>query len=145
MNYFAGIPAALLSIVHIVKMITETTQILCSALHLRAGGYSARAHMKLAYPKHPCVVWCARSRRNFHIARRSGIKYCRMYRRYYHKQRRHRCEAILKRMTDIPRRARGVPIAQYTRHDQPFGCLRHRSGNVKIPLRHSNLVRLPGD
>ncbi len=51
---------------HVVKMILEYVQILCTVLHLR-GIYSP---YKPAYIKHPCVLWCNRSRDNWVVLKK---------------------------------------------------------------------------
>lgn len=47
---------------HVVKMVLETAQILCSAAHLHGG---SRLAYKPTHIKHPCVQWAAASRDNY--------------------------------------------------------------------------------
>ena len=82
MNLFAGVFAELLSIVHINVMIKEATQILSTALHQRAGGFSPDAPYKKYNARGPWPVWCARRRRHFHYARRLALQYCKIYYNY---------------------------------------------------------------
>ena len=137
MNLFAGVFAELLSIVHINKMILETTQMLSTALHQRAGGFSAEAPYKPYSPRNPWPVWCARRRRHFHYARRLALRYCKIffeYNRHEHGNRRHACEAKLRAMRRVPPRAPGVKAPSYANADQAFGRLRHRGRLLRIPL-----------
>ena len=46
---------------HVIKMILEHAQILCSALILRG----AKAPYKLTHQKHPCVLWASKSLENW--------------------------------------------------------------------------------
>lgn len=48
---------------HVVKMPTETAQILCTALRL--SGYRGQLRYKPTHHLHPCVRWAAESRSNF--------------------------------------------------------------------------------
>lgn len=47
---------------HLHKMILESAQLVSSALQLR--GFNLPGLYKLAYPKHPCTIWAARSNHN---------------------------------------------------------------------------------
>lgn len=46
---------------HVVKMVLESAQMLCSALWR----HEVEAPYKAAYTKHPCTVWCGDTRANF--------------------------------------------------------------------------------
>ena len=46
---------------HVVKMILESTQILCTVLHLNGVG----APYKPSHQKHPCVLWAGESLQNW--------------------------------------------------------------------------------
>lgn len=65
---------------HVVKMVLETAQILCTAAHLNGG---QRVAYKPTHSKHPCVQWAAASRDNFAwlIALGNALA-CEYYRRY---------------------------------------------------------------
>lgn len=46
---------------HVVKMILEYAQILCTVLHLN----DIPAPYKPTHTKHPCIIWCNKSRENW--------------------------------------------------------------------------------
>jgi len=54
---------------HVVKMILESVQILCTALWL----HGIEAPYKPTHGRHPCVLWASKSRSNMHwLARLAG-------------------------------------------------------------------------
>lgn len=53
---------------HVVKMILEHVQILCTVLHLR--GQGDISPYKPTHAKHPCVVWCNQSRDNWNVLKK---------------------------------------------------------------------------
>lgn len=76
MNIFIPDPDPCLSAVqladkHIVKMVTETAQILCTALAER--GAAIEGLYRPTHRKHPCVVWAGATRADFDWAVAHGL------------------------------------------------------------------------
>ena len=81
------------------KIIVEIAQQLCTAArhHLHYHGRTCKGvpkFYKVTHPMHPCVVWCARSRRHFRAACGLGLLLCAEFRRRRHNKV-HRTEALL--------------------------------------------------
>ena len=66
---------------HVVKMVLETAQMLCTVA--RKQGYEAP--YKLAHPKHPCTLWAGHSVANWLWLLRHGHALCEEYTRRYGK------------------------------------------------------------
>lgn len=89
---------------HVVKMCTETAQILSSAYYYT--GQSAHAPYRLSHGNHPCCVWCRESVNNWLWLRRLGLALCAEY--TYRYKKRHKCEDIMEKMAppallDVPK------------------------------------------
>ena len=56
---------------HLVKMLCEHVQILCTVIHLRGESslYTSRVYKKM-HVKHPCVLWCNESKENWEALKR---------------------------------------------------------------------------
>jgi hypothetical protein len=76
---------------HCVKMIIEATQLCNTALILNNKNYDPL--WKIAYPKHPCAIWTAKSKSNFEWLNTLGLELCREYTYRYGKK--HKCEEML--------------------------------------------------
>ena len=50
---------------HVVKMILESIQLLCSAHHLHPRGDKYQYLAKLTHQNHPCAVWCRSHSENY--------------------------------------------------------------------------------
>lgn len=85
---------------HVVKMILETAQLLCSA-HWVTGG---EAPYKLTHANHPCSIWARENISNYKWLCKLGIELCAEYRLRYKKV--HKTQAILdwcwKNIPDLP-------------------------------------------
>ena len=66
---------------HVVKMPTESGQMLSTALHI----HGADALWKPAHVKHPCTIWAAQTRSNFNWLLELGYALCDEYTRRYGK------------------------------------------------------------
>ncbi len=67
--------ARLHSDVHVVRMATETGQILCAALHR----HGLPAPWKPTHPRHPSVLWAGDSLAHWQWLRRLGLALCAEY------------------------------------------------------------------
>lgn len=74
---------------HVIKMILETCQLLCSAVHLN-GDYTPP--YKLTHKNHPSSVWVRKSLKNYKWLCELGIELCKEYTYRYgkiHKTQKH--------------------------------------------------------
>ena len=84
---------------HVVKMILETAQLLCSAHHMTDSEYTPP--YKLTHKNHPCAVWTRTSLNNYKWLCKLGIELCKEYTFRYGKT--HKCEAYIRDLTaNIP-------------------------------------------
>lgn len=87
---------------HVVKMILESTQLLCSAHHLHPNGY--KPPYKLTHKNHPCAIWTRESVANYKWLTELAMKLCSEYTRRYKKI--HKCQIYLEELSnnipDIP-------------------------------------------
>jgi len=60
---------------HVVKMILETAQILCTCHWLNG----SKAPYKATHKKHPCVLWACKSRKNYLWLCKLGLELCKEY------------------------------------------------------------------
>jgi hypothetical protein len=79
---------------HVVKMILESAQMLCTAHHVTGGTAPYRA----AFAKHPCSIWVRASRANYLWLAELGIELCREYTARYGKA--HASEEVLRNLAD---------------------------------------------
>lgn len=66
---------------HVVKMILETAQILCTCHWMN----NSKAQYKPTHKKHPCVLWACKSRKNYLWLCKLGIELCKEYTYRYEK------------------------------------------------------------
>jgi len=79
---------------HVVKMILETTQMLCTAHHLCESIY--KPPYKLTHKNHPCTVWVMTSVDNYKWLVKLGLELCKEYTHRYGKT--HKCEQYIRKM-----------------------------------------------
>ena len=77
---------------HVVKMILETLQLLCSAIWL--SGYDTEPPLKLTHKNHPSAIWARSSRQNWLWLQSLGVALCDEYTFRYCKK--HRYDDILR-------------------------------------------------
>ena len=75
---------------HVVKMPTESAQILCSAIHLSGQD----APYKLTHKNHPCCVWCRQSLDNWLYLKHLALEICKEYTYRYRKI--HKAELVIR-------------------------------------------------
>jgi len=102
MNVFCShsdpvISAKVLADKHVVKMCTETAQILSTALHAR--GLSYDDLYRPAYVKHPCCLVAAENESYFAYSLRHGLALCAEYTHRY--GRTHAAETVLARIKGL--------------------------------------------
>lgn len=68
---------------HVVKMVTETAQILSTALNLN--GIALPGAYKPTHTKHPCVQWAAHCMESFLWTAQLGVSLCKEYTKRYGK------------------------------------------------------------
>jgi len=84
---------------HVVKMILETAQLLCSAHHSTGSG--AEYMYRLTHANHPCAKWVRESRQNYEWLADLGLELCREYTHRYGKV--HRTQPMIERLRlDVP-------------------------------------------
>jgi len=94
---------------HVIKMILESVQILCTAL----SQYGFDTPYKPTHAKHPCVVWAAASYANFLWLEKLTIALNNEYRYRYIKHVDHKSIAILKQLRGLKYADRGMtPFVQ---------------------------------
>lgn len=84
---------------HVVKMILETAQILCTVFRLKSDNIPDFIYKK-THEKHPCVIWAYSSSANFLWLCTYGICLCDEYTFRYNKK--HKSEFIIKWIKNNP-------------------------------------------
>lgn len=77
---------------HVVKMIIETAQLLCSAIWLSG----KEAPYKLTHKNHPCAIWTRANRENWCWLKQLGLALCEEY--FYRYNKIHKTESIIKNL-----------------------------------------------
>jgi hypothetical protein len=72
-----------------VKMILESTQMLCTALNVNG----IQTPYKIAHLNHPCTIWTRQSKQNWEWLWQHAMALCNEYERIYDRQ--HACRNIL--------------------------------------------------
>ncbi|MGF1688023.1 pyrimidine dimer DNA glycosylase/endonuclease V [Photobacterium japonica] len=94
---------------HVVKMILESVQLLCTALNKK--GFETP--YKSTHPKHPCVLWVEASYDNFLWLRDLALALNDEYKYRYNKQGDHKSIAVLAEIADCRFPSHGLtPFAQ---------------------------------
>ena len=81
---------------HVVKMILESAQMLCTV----ALEHGFNAPYKKAHPKHPCTLWAGKSPENWSWLIAHGLAMAEEYTRRY--GRTHKSEAVIKWCARLP-------------------------------------------
>lgn len=95
----------------VVKMILESTQMLCTAINETGG----KAPYKSTHKNHPSNVWVRQSGANWHWLWDHAMELCDRYQAVYNKV--HKCKSILLDLTDqeydafIPKSSQLTPFA----------------------------------
>lgn len=76
---------------HVVKMILETAQLLCSAHHVTDS--KLEIPYKLAHKNHPCSIWVRESLSNYFYLCELGLELCKEYTYRYGK--RHKSQDVI--------------------------------------------------
>ena len=76
---------------HVVKMILETAQMLCTVA--RQNGHH-NAPYRATHAKHPCTIWASQSRENWTWLVAHGLSMCGEYTRRYGKT--HKSESVIR-------------------------------------------------
>jgi hypothetical protein len=77
---------------HVVKMILETAQLLCSAHHM-TDQVTDQVPYKLAHKNHPCSIWVRESLSNYLYLCELGLELCKEYTHRYGK--RHKSQQVI--------------------------------------------------
>jgi hypothetical protein len=94
---------------HVSKMILESVQMLCTALHKRG----VEAPYRPTHANHPCVLWVERSWDNFRWLTELAVELNREYRFRYDKARDHASIAVLRKIESARYASAGLtPFAQ---------------------------------
>lgn len=93
---------------HVVKMILETTQLLCSAHYFFPNPHYTPCY-KLTHKNHPCAIWTRESLENYKWLVRLGLALCKEYTFRYGRE--HKCESYLK---ELKRRCPSLPSKGFT-------------------------------
>ena len=83
---------------HVVKMVTETAQILCTARNLVGDG---KGKYRVTHQNHPCCIWARESSENYKWLCELGIEIANEYTYRYGKQHKS-LDVILDCYTNIP-------------------------------------------
>lgn len=81
---------------HVVKMILETCQLLCSAHHIHKKDYEPP--YRLTHKNHPSAIWTRISLSNYKWLCQLGLELCKEYTYRYGKI--HKCEQYIKQMSE---------------------------------------------
>ena len=83
---------------HVIKMILETAQLLCTALWT----LGIEAPYRKTHVNHPCAIWCRKSKQNWMWLRDLGLALCKEYTYRYGKI--HKTQQVLESLMcpDLP-------------------------------------------
>ena len=81
---------------HVVKMILETCQLLCTAIQLTKEINDPEPPYKKTHENHPSSIWSRKSKKNWSWLKELGIALCKEYTYRYNKI--HKCENIIKNL-----------------------------------------------
>lgn len=79
---------------HVVKMVLESAQLLCTAVNLTGG----EAKYKVTHKNHPCSVWARSTKGNFNWLKVHALALCEEYTRRYNK--RHKSQDVIEAVSD---------------------------------------------
>lgn len=111
---------------HVIKMILETCQLLCSVYHTTTPEIKDVPY-KLTHMNHPCAVWARTSLDNYHWLLQLGFELCREYTHRYGRV--HASQAVLVHLTslDPPR----VPSLGFTPPPQAMPSMYYDDDSVE--------------
>ena len=89
---------------HVVKMILESTQIMCTALNKKGFLTPYRS----THPKHPCVLWVEQSYDNFNWLKQLALALNQEYRYRYDKQADHKSVAVIEAIAEFRYESKGL-------------------------------------
>lgn len=109
---------------HVVKMVLESAQLLCTAHRLLDGqpetsgkkttyvmqGDLEKILYKVAHPNHPCTIWSRTSINNYEWLYRLFVSLCDEYTHRYGKT--HKCDSVLRDVLMIP--PKNIPVISAT-------------------------------
>lgn len=113
---------------HVVKMILETVQLLCSAHHMTGSVYEPP--YRLYSKNHPCAIWTRTSLENYKWLVELGKELCKEYTYRYKKI--HKCQPMIEELGDnLP----PIPDIGFTPPTQAMPDI-YRSSNVVESYRN---------
>lgn len=92
---------------HVVKMILESAQMLCTAHRVHDPEDCDQSLYKLAYVNHPCTVWARECSENYQWLLSHFVELCHEYTRRYDKI--HRCQRLMFSLSPCPSAMRDGP------------------------------------
>lgn len=92
---------------HVVKMILEYTQLLCSAWHVTDPEHEIyNPPYKLTHKNHPCAIWTRQTKENYTWLCNLAIELCKEYTYRYSKI--HKCQPLIEELKkNIPKLSNG--------------------------------------
>jgi len=81
---------------HVVKMILETAQLLCTVAH----AHDFEAPYKATHKKHPCTIWAGKSDKNWNWLINYGLSLCKEYTKRYARQ--HKSQQYIEWCASLP-------------------------------------------
>jgi len=97
---------------HVIKMILETTQLLCSAHHMTEGNKYVPCY-KLTHKNHPSAIWTRASKANYIWLCELGVELCKEYTYRYGKI--HKCQEYI---YDLQKNIPDLPDLEFTQPTQ---------------------------
>jgi len=90
------VAATMLCDKHVVKMIVETAQMLCTVG--RSNGHQTK--YRSTHARHPCTLWAGESKQNWDWLIKHGLSMCEEYTRRY--GRRHKTHDVIESLSNLP-------------------------------------------
>lgn len=103
------------------KMILETAQILCTAIHMSGG----TATYKPTHKHHPCVVWTSVSKKNYQWLLTYFTNACAEYENRFNKI--HKCKTVL--LEELTEGIKYINDGELTRHPN---CTTNKKNNISF-------------
>lgn len=98
---------------HVIKLILETVQLLCSAWHMIDPEHEMyEPCYKLTHKNHPSAIWTRQSQANYEWLCLLGLALCEEYTYRYHKT--HKCEEYIRDLYENVPPIPNVPFTQPT-------------------------------
>lgn len=83
---------------HVVKMILETAQLLCTAHHVNGINANVEDYLyKQTHINHPCAIWARQSKENYDWLTELGLRLCKEYTKRYDKV--HKSQYLIQLLT----------------------------------------------